>query len=85
VKNFILIEDNFLDKKICQDIITKYKNKTIEGEEHTGYDYFFLENDDFIIQEINKKMINSIKTYLNLYPEANLTKDRYTLQITGHI
>ncbi len=80
MKNFILIEDNFLNKKFCENIIKKYKNKTIKGEKHTGYDYFFLENDDFVIQEIQKKMISSIKKYINLYPEAYLTKDRYVLQ-----
>ncbi len=80
MKNFILIEDNFFDKKICQNIIENYKNKVVKGETHTGYDYFFLKNNDMLIEEINKKIINSIKNYLNLYPEAYLTKDRYELQ-----
>jgi hypothetical protein len=80
MKNFIYIEDNFFDKKICQNIIEKYKNNTLKGETHTGYDYFFLKNDDMLLEEINKKLINSIKNYLNLYPEANLTKNTYTLQ-----
>jgi len=80
MKNFIYIEDNFFDKKICQNIIEKYKNKTLKGLTYTGYDYFFLKNDDILLEEIYKKLQNSMKDYLNLYPEANLTKDRYILQ-----
>ena len=44
MKNFIYIEDNFFDKKTCQNIIEKYKNNVLKGETHTGYDYFFLKH-----------------------------------------
>ena len=81
MKNFILIEDNFFDKKLCQDIIEKYQNKVIKGETHTGYDHHIMQNDDTLINEqLYKKLPSAVKNYLKLYPESNLTDSKWNLQ-----
>jgi hypothetical protein len=79
MKSFILVEDNFLSKKYCKYIIDEYKNKTNVEIKHTGYKGFYINPNDKIFNEIQLKILESIKKYVKLYPEINLTKDKWAL------
>ena len=79
MKSFILVEDNVLDKKSCKNIIEKYKNITNINLDHTGYKGFYINLNDKIFNEIQLKILKSIKKYVKLYPEINLTKDKWAL------
>jgi hypothetical protein len=79
MKSFILVEDNFLSEKYCKYIIEEYKNKTNIQFKHTGYNGYILKEDEKIFNELQLKIIDIIKKYEKMYPEINLTKDKWAL------
>jgi hypothetical protein len=79
MKSFILVEDNFLSKKYCKYIIDEYKNKTNVELKHTGYKGYYLRESEKIFSELQLKITKIIKKYVKMYPEINLTKNKWAL------
>jgi len=76
IKNFTLIQDNFLSNNECDELIKKYKNLTIEFDNKSyGYSYFFINNINF--SESLRLLINK---YTETFRESALTFDPWVLQ-----
>ena len=76
-EDFILVEDNVFSKKECENIITKYSNKTTKAKKEM-LDYFFLtvSLNDFGYEDKINKVLNS---YKNKFEEINKTSSLWCL------
>ena len=81
-KNFILVLNNFISEKECNDIINKYSPQEIEtpeGYKHTGYDSVTINKDSSFIKNIIIKIEEAISLYIEHYPVINWTPDKWRL------
>ena len=75
--NYILTIDNFLNERECDELINYYysnKNKTVVKK--CGYTACDVELSDLFNKKINK--IPSL--YINKFPEADITEDKWYLR-----
>ena len=78
-KNFIAIKNNFLTKKECKSLIKDLdKGLKKSPKNYQGYEYKYIKIKK--IQElIVIKSLDILKTYALIYPELDLTEDKFEL------
>lgn len=77
--DFVLTIDTVFSLNECKNIINDYKNKTEKSEsDYLNYYYTEIENTP-LMNTVNKKLEPITSQYVNLYPEANLTTNKWSL------
>jgi len=71
IKDFIIVEDNVFSKNECDELISKYLNKTFKSNrDDSNYNFFDIRLDDFRhIEKIN----NVVEKYKNNFDEIDMT------------
>ena len=78
-QNFILEKNNFIKKEECDILIKELKDKVNKAEKvEYGYECFDLEGTP-IFNQIQKRIFPLWGEYINKFPEANLTTNKWCL------
>ena len=76
--DFVLTIDDVFSLNECKNIINDYKNKTEKSEsDYLNYYYTEIANTP-LMNTVNKKLEPITSQYVNLYPEVNLTPNKWS-------